>query len=206
MARNPSMTTLNGIWARLIKIAQGAELMTETKLDVKIISSDSNIVGNDVLAAVAQKNLEEVGGYSLNEEQIKFAVNLQKSLSQEDVKNINTTNAIQPLRPVDPNAPSASTDVGDVSWTVPTIGFVTATFVPGVSAHTWQAAASAGMSIGQDGMVVASKALALMAVDLFKGPALVEKARTEFETQTNGKKYESAIPANQKPLLDYREN
>jgi len=89
---------------------------------------------------------------------------------------------------------------------VPTIGFVTATFVPGVSAHTWQAAASAGTSIGQDGMVVASKALALTAVDLFKDPVLVTSAKVEFDRQTKGKQYQSAIPVNQKPLLDYREN
>jgi aminobenzoyl-glutamate utilization protein B len=206
MARNPSMMTLNGIWARIVKIAQGAELMTETKVDVKIISSDSNIVPNDALAAVAQKNLEEVGGYTLNGEQKEFAVNLQKSLSPEGMKSLDTTDVVQPLRPVDPNAPSASTDVGDVSWNLPTIGFVAATFVPGVSAHTWQAAASAGMSIGQDGMVVASKALALTAVDLFRSPQLVAEAKTEFDRQMKGKRYESAIPANQKPLLDYREN
>jgi aminobenzoyl-glutamate utilization protein B len=93
------------------------------------------------------------------------------------VKNLDTTDVVQPLRPVDPNAPSASTDVGDVSWTVPTIGFAAATFVPGVSAHTWQAAASAGMSIGQDGMIIASKALALTAVDLFRNPQLVRRCK-----------------------------
>jgi aminobenzoyl-glutamate utilization protein B len=206
MARNPSMPTLNGIWARIAKIAQGAELMTETKVNVKIISSDSNIVANDVLAAVAQKNLEEVGGYQLNSQQKEFALRLQKSLPPESTKSLDTSDVIQPLRPVDPNAPSASTDVGDVSWTVPTIGFVAATFVPGVSAHTWQAAASAGMSIGQDGMVLASKALALTAVDLFKDPQLVANAKAEFDRQMKGKSYESAIPAGQKPLLDYREN
>jgi aminobenzoyl-glutamate utilization protein B len=93
-----------------------------------------------------------------------------------------------------------------VSWAVPTIGFVAATFVPGVSAHTWQAAASAGMSIGQDGMVVASKALALTAVDLFRDPQLIANAKLEFDRQMKGKRYESAIPASQKPLLDYRDN
>jgi aminobenzoyl-glutamate utilization protein B len=205
MARNPSMETLNGIWARIVKIGQGAELMTETKLDVKIVSSDSNIIGNDVLAAEAQKNLEEVGGYEMNDQEKEFALNLQKTLPAGSAPTLDQTKTVLPLRPVDPNAPSASTDVGDVSWTVPTIGFVAATFVPGVAAHTWQAAASAGMSIGQDGMVVASKALALTAIDLFQDPQLVTKAKSEFDRQLAGKKYESAIPAFQKPLLDYRE-
>jgi aminobenzoyl-glutamate utilization protein B len=113
---------------------------------------------------------------------------------------------IEPLRPVDPNAPSASTDVGDVSWNVPTIGFETATFVPGVAAHTWQAAASAGMSIGQNGMVVASKALALTAIDLFSNPALVQAARADFDRKLTGKTYRSFIPAGEKPPINYRDH
>ncbi|QHN05555.1 amidohydrolase [Granulicella sp. WH15] len=206
MARNPSSQTLDGIWGRINKIAQGAAMMTETKLDVKIISSDSNILGNDVLAAEMQKNLEFVGGYQMDDKQKEFALALQKTLPPGAAGDLSLTNVVQPLKPFDPNGAAASTDVGDVSWTVPTIGLSAATFVPGSSAHTWQAAATTGTSIGQDGMVVASKALALTAVELFKDPQLVAKAKVEFDRQMVGKKYESAIPANQKPLLNYREN
>jgi aminobenzoyl-glutamate utilization protein B len=206
MARNPSGQTLAGIWDRIMKCAQGAALMTGTTLEVKIISSDSNIIGNDALAPVAQKNLEEVGGWTMDAQQKEYALQLQKTLGIETVPSLDLTQEIQPLHPYDPNAPAASTDVGDVSWTVPTIGFGAATFVPGVAAHTWQAAASTGMSIGQDGMIVASKALALTAVDLFTNPQLVEAAHVDFEKKLAGKTYLSAIPAGQKPLLDYREN
>jgi aminobenzoyl-glutamate utilization protein B len=206
MARNPSGQTLAGIWDRILKVSQGAALMTGTTLDVKIVSSDSNIIGNDPLAADAQKNLEEVGGWTMDAQQKDFALKLQKTLNIENIPSLDQTDIIQPLRPVDPNAPSASTDVGDVSWTVPTIGFGAATFVPGVAAHTWQAAASAGTSIGQDGMVIASKAIALTAVDLFSNPALVQAAHADFVKKLAGKTYESAIPAGQKPYLDYREN
>ncbi len=138
--------------------------------------------------------------------QIEFALALQKTLPPGGALNLNQTNIIQPLRPFDPNAPSASTDVGDVSWNVPTIGFGTATFVPGVAAHTWQAAASAGTTIGQDGMVIASKALALTAIDLFLTPSLVTAAQADFHKQLEGKTYESAIPLTQKPLIGYRDN
>ena len=206
MARNPSNTTLNGIWDRILKIAQGAALMTETTLEVTGIGSDANIIGNDALAPVAQKNLEEVGGFMLDDAQKEFALKLQKTLSTETVPSLDQTNVVEPLRPVDLNAPSASTDVGDISWTVPTIGFSTATFVPGVSAHTWQATASAGMSIGQDGMVIASKALALTAIDLFNNPDLIQAAKADFDRKLAGKTYQSAIPTGQKPLLDYRAN
>jgi aminobenzoyl-glutamate utilization protein B len=204
MARNPSNTTLTGIWDRILKIAQGAALMTGTTYEVTDIGSDANIVGNDALAPVAQKNLEEVGGYTMDDSQKEFALKLQKTLGIDTVPDLDLTDVIQPLRPYDPNAPSASTDVGDVSWTVPTIGFGAATFVPGVAAHTWQATASAGMSIGQDGMVIASKALALTAIDLFNRPELITAAKADFDRKLAGKTYQSPIPANQKPLINYR--
>ena len=120
------------------------------------------------------------------------------------MRPLETTARIEPLTPFDPNAPAASTDVGDVSWNVPTIGFVTATFVPGVAPHTWQAAASAGMSIGQRGMVVAAKAMALTGADLLASPQLVAAAHQEFERQLQGKQYRSFLPEGQKPPLDYR--
>jgi aminobenzoyl-glutamate utilization protein B len=206
MARNPSNTTLEGIWDRILKISQGAALMTGTTVEVTDVGSDANIIGNDALAPVAQKNLEEVGGYTLDASQKEFALQLQKTLGTETVPALDLTKMVEPLRPVDLNAPSASTDVGDVSWTVPTIGFTTATFVPGVAAHTWQAAASAGMSIGQDGMVIASKALALTAIDLFAKPELIEAAKADFARKLAGKTYKSPIPAGQKPLINYRDN
>jgi aminobenzoyl-glutamate utilization protein B len=203
MARSPSLSTLDGVWARVLKIGEGASLMTETRLETHVIGGSANIIGNDVLAKVAQKNLEQVGGYRYTDSEKKFALALQKTLPPESVKELNRTEGVQPLTPFDPNAPSASTDVGDVSWNVPTIGFAAATFVPGVAPHTWQAAASAGMSIGQRGMVVAAKALALTGADLFSNPQLVKDAREEFQRQLRDKTYRSLIPADQTPPLDY---
>jgi aminobenzoyl-glutamate utilization protein B len=91
-----------------------------------------------------------------------------------------------------------------VSWNVPLIGFGTATFVPGVANHTWQAAACAGMSIGQKGMVAAAKALAITGIDLFTSPQLVAGAKADFRKQMQGKTYTSAIPEGAKPPLTYR--
>ena len=206
MARHPSNLTLNGIWERLQKIAQGAALMTGTTFEMTDIGSDANIVGNDALAPVAQRNLEEVGGYKLNDTQRSFALELQKSLNAENVADLDRTSRVEPLRAPDPNEPSASTDVGDVSWTVPTIGFSTATFVPGVSAHTWQATATTGMSIGQQGMIIAAKAIALTAIDLLQNAQLVADAKKDFDRKLKGKEYHSPIPAGQAPLLNYRDN
>jgi aminobenzoyl-glutamate utilization protein B len=177
--------------------------MTETRYDLTVVSSSANILGNDVLAKVAQRNLEQVGGFHYTEQEKQFALELQKTLPPDTAKELDRTALIEPLTPFDPNAPAASTDVGDVSWTVPTIGFLAATFVPGVAAHTWQAAASTGMTIGQRGMVVAAKALALTGADLFANPQLVKDAHQDFQRQLQGRTYKSMIPADQKPPLDF---
>ena len=204
MARNPSNATLEGIWNRILDIAKGAALMTGTTYEVTDIGGDANIVSNDALAQVEQKNLEEVGGFTMDEEQKKFALELQKTLKIDSPPSLDQTHQIEPLHRPDPYAPAASTDVGDVSWVVPTIGFTTATFVPGVAPHTWQAAASAGMSIGQDGMVAASKVLALTAVDLFTNAQLISAAKADFAKELAGKTYHSSVPEGQKPPLNYR--
>ena len=205
-ARNPSNAALGDIWNRLLDAAKGAALMTGTTYEVTDIGGDANIVSNDALAKVVQKNLQEVGGYTMNETERKFAIDLQKTLNIDSPPSLDMTHQVEPLHRPDPNEPAASTDVGDVSWVVPTIGFTTATFVPGVAAHTWQAAASAGMSIGQDGMVVASKVLALTAVDLFTNAQLVTSAKADLAKELAGKTYHSSVPEGRKPPIDYRAN
>jgi len=203
-ARNPSSVALSGVWNRILKISQGATLMTETTLDVKEIGGDANVLPNDALAKVAQRNLEEVGGFRYTPEETHFAEELQKSLPAGGARELDSTALIRPLRGPDPNEAAASTDVGDVSWNVPTIGFLAATFVPGVVPHTWQAAASAGMSIGQKGMIIAAKALAATGADLFSDRQLVLDAKADFRRQMEGKAYQSVIPDAQKPPLNYR--
>jgi aminobenzoyl-glutamate utilization protein B len=88
---------------------------------------------------------------------------------------------------------------------LPTSGLSTATFVPGIPAHSWQATACAGSSIGRKGMLVAAKTLALSAMDLFTDPAQVKAARASFEQRRAGYEYRSRIPEDHKPPLNYRD-
>ena len=201
IARSPSSVALSDVWKRIRKIGDGAALMTETTLEVKGLSGTANVLPNDALAKVAQRNLEEVGGLRYTAEERRFAQELQKSLNAPDVPALDSTASIQPLQA---NRTAASTDAGDVSWNVPTIGFFSATFAPGVVPHSWQATACAGMSIGQKGMLVAARALAITAADLFADRRMVADAKADFERQLQGKAYRSVIPAGQKPPLDYR--
>ena len=158
---------------------------------------------NDPLAAVAQKNLQEVGGYKMDAEQQKFALELQKTFKMDNVPEPRHDQRVEPLRKFDPNEPAASTDVGDVSWNVPTIGFSTATLVPAPqptpgrpphSRHEHRAAGYGGRGEGAGPHRARS----------VHRPALVQAAKADFAKQTAGKSYYTAIPADQKPPLNYR--
>jgi aminobenzoyl-glutamate utilization protein B len=97
-----------------------------------------------------------------------------------------------------------STDVGDVSYKVPTVGFSTATWVPGTPAHSWQAVACGGTEIGTKGMMAAAKALTNIGIDLFNIPSIIEKAKKEFTISLGEYQYK-ALLGDRKPALDYRD-
>lgn len=204
VARSPSGEVLTALWNRIQKIAQGAALMTETTVDVQVVSADANVLTNAPLAQLAQRELEEIGGFTYTPQQKAFAEELQKTLPPSATGHFEQTSAIVPLRDPDPNAPAASTDVGDISWVVPTIGFTSATLVPGSAPHTWQAAATGGMSIGQEGMLIAAKSIAILGADLFAHHEVITAARADLDRQLKTMSYKSAIPLDQKPPLNYR--
>jgi aminobenzoyl-glutamate utilization protein B len=201
-ARHPSMPTLDGIWERILKCAQAGALASETRMEMELIDSSYNTLPNDALAALVDKNMRLVGGVAYSREEQTFAETIRKTLpdrthqlgSQEKVQAPTEGTGV------------ASTDAGDVSWTVPMAQIGAATFVPGVPAHSWQSAACAGMSIGRKGMVVAAKSLVLTAVDLYTDPTQIEAAKASFEKRRAGFEYKSRVPADHKPPLNYRDN
>src|ERR1035438_7567990 len=201
-ARHPSMPTLDKIWDRIQKCAQAGALASETRMEMELIGSDYNTLPNDSLAALVDKNMRLVGGVTYTKEEQAFAETLRKSLP-DATKPIGSQEKIE--APVEGKG-SASTDAGDVSWTVPMAAISAATFVPGVPAHSWQSAACAGMSIGRKGMMVAAKSLVLTAMDLFTDPSQVAAAEASFEKRRVGFEYRSRIPADSKPPLTYRDN
>lgn len=203
VARSPSMTTLMPIWNRILNCAKGAELQTETKSEMELEMSYWNTLPNDTLNRLLHKNLSLVGGYDMNGDETKFADTLRKSLvaTRGGASDLGSQKRVMPF--AESGTGVASTDVGDLSWQYPTGGFSAATFVPGVSAHTWQAAACAGMSVGQKGMLVAAKTLALSALDLFADPKMTDAAKVDFKRRVEGRKYVSVIPEHEKPRFEY---
>ncbi len=199
-ARHPSMPVLDGIWERIQKCAEAGALATETKLETELINSSYDTLPNDALSALVDRNLRRVGGVEYTPEEREFATAIQKTMGAQTPPPERAAAIDNPREGVW----SASTDVGDISWNIPTAQLTTATFAPGIPPHTWQSTACAGMSIGQKGMVVAAKTIALTAMDLFTDPAQVRAARDSFEKRLGGRVYKSRIPDTHPAPLNYR--
>jgi aminobenzoyl-glutamate utilization protein B len=199
IARNPDAQVLAGIWDRIMDCARAGALASGTRMEFEQGTNYSNVLPNDELTRVLGHAMQKAGGYEYTPDEKTFAVELQKTLAGP----VRSPGPEKVHTDMSEGVGSASSDAGDVSWVVPTAQFTTATFVPGVSAHTWQAAACAGSSIGRKGMVVAARTLAIAGVDLFENPATVKAAHDAFEKRLDGRKWATRIPADGKPPLDY---
>ena len=198
--RHPDKTMAVSIFDRIVKAAEGAALGTETKMDYEIIGGTHDLLINKTLAVNMQSNLQKVGGVIYTPQENIFAKKIQESFLGKS-ESIDYAAMVKPLQ-IKKNL--GSTDVGDVSYVVPTVGVETATWVTGTSAHSWQAVACGGTDIGIKGMMVASKTMAFTAIDLFTNPELIKKAKEEF-IQTKGNYLYKALLGDRKPALNYRD-
>jgi aminobenzoyl-glutamate utilization protein B len=177
-ARHPTAAGLEALWARIMKTAQAAALGTETDLSVEVLAGLYNLLPNETLAKEMQKSLEKVGGVAYTPENITFAETIRKTINGANLPEITSAQKVEKYQLA--GTFPASTDVGDISWVVPTAGLSTATWVPGVPAHSWQAVACDGMDIGFKGMIVAAKTIALTGMQLFQNPITINIAKEEL--------------------------
>lgn len=201
--RSDEMRVIDEVWPRIKKCAEGSATATETKFELEYVSSAYTMLPNQALASLLDKQLKHVGGVKYTDEERAFAADIQATLTAAKFPVPALDKAFE-IEPVTTEAAGGSTDVADVSWNVPTGGFSTATFVPGVPLHSWQAVACAGHSTGHKGMLNAAKVLTLAAAELLTNPAEVRAAREDFERQKGKEEYRSRLPADFRPNLEYR--
>lgn len=199
--RHPDMDMVKQNFEWIVKAAEGAAMGTQTRMEYEVIHGLYNVKPNETLSKVMNKNLNLIGGYEYNDEERAFAEKLQETLIAPS--NLANTNAVMPYR-VEEDGIGGSTDVGDVSWVVPTAGMRAATWVPGTSGHSWQAVAAGGTSIGTKGMIVAAKTMALTAIDLYKDPSIIETAKEELLRRRGPDFKYTPLTGDQEPPLDYR--
>ena len=200
--RHPKREWVVSIFERLVKAAKGAAMGTETKVEYEIIGGTHDLLINRTLGEAMQLNLQKAGGVTYSPAEIEFGKKIQSSFAYP-APAINTAANIAPLKAVI-DAGGGSTDVGDVSYAIPTVGMEAATWIPGTAAHSWQAVACDGTEIGTKGMMVAAKTMALTAIDLFTDADLITKAKEEFKKSKGNYQYK-ALLGDRKPALNYRD-
>ena len=200
--RHPEMLMVEELFQRVVKTAEGAAIGTDTKMSFEVMHGNYSLLPNNVIQKLMHKNLSAFGGISYSNEELEYAEEIYKTFlkpsleigSQEYVTEFSNSHSY------------GSTDVGDVSWVVPTAGLRTATWVPGTAAHSWQAVASGGTSIGLKGTELAAKTIAATAIELFSNPIIINEAKKELDERV-GKDFEyKALLGDRKPPLNYRIN
>ena len=198
--RHPDAVVVNEIWARLEDAAEGAALGTGTQVEAEIIHGTHSLVVNETLAMMMDEKLRAVGGVEYTREEQAFAEELFATLVAPPF----AVGSQETIQPYEVSIGFASTDVGDVSIAVPTVGLRIATWVPGTTSHSWQAAAASGTSIGYKGAHNAAKTLSLAAIELFENGELREAARAEHREKLGQNFHYEALLGDRDPPLDYR--
>ena len=216
LIRAPERDQLERIYDRIIKIAKGAEMMTETRLEVEFVKGIYNKVPNRVLSELVTANMREIGTPEYTAEELEFAKEIAGSYS-DDAKLNSLRKSKRPdwreLVDVDldrtiPDAwndgevGAGSTDVSDVSWHAPTMEFSTSAFAIGTPGHSWQNVAFSGMSIGHKSLIFAAKVIAMSALDLLTQPETLKAAQGELKERLGGRTYKTPVPPEAKPPLD----
>jgi aminobenzoyl-glutamate utilization protein B len=200
-ARHYSRDVVIEIFDRIVKAAEGAAMGTGTTMDYEMIGGTHELLPNLTLQKLMHDNLNKVGGISYTAEEKEFADKIAVSLGFAEA-DVTTAKSVQPYKTT--AKASGSTDVGDVSFAVPTVGMRAATWVPGTPAHSWQAVAAGGTTIGNKGMMVAAKTIALTAIDLFQDQDLISKAKEEFMEQRGPNFQYIPLLGDRAPALEYR--
>ena len=193
--RDWKRSEVESLLERVRKLADGAALMTETTATVTVQTGDWELLTLAGGQKLIQDNLVRVGSPAYTEDEQAFARTLQRATGKAE---LGMDASVQPLEGQE--AHGASTDVGDVSWVVPTLTVTVATAPSGVPWHAWPVVATGGMSIGHKGLLRASKALAATMVDLYQQPAAVEEIKAEFKAKKGDLVYRPYVPEGPPPV------
>jgi aminobenzoyl-glutamate utilization protein B len=203
---------MNELVGRVHKIAQGAALMTETKVEMRIISAVSNLLPNTPLEEALLRVMEDLGPPHFDDADKAFAAKIRSTLSEQDIASVYRAIGMEPtdrpladfLVPLDAkrNPQIGSTDVGDVSWVVPTVQVHAPTVAIGTPFHTWQVVAQGKTPAAHKAMVQAAKAMAGLGVKALLEPDLIDAAKADLKRRTARTPYVSPLPDNVAPPLE----
>jgi aminobenzoyl-glutamate utilization protein B len=203
---------MQALITRVDNVAKGAALMTETRVERKVVSAVSNLLGNTPLEAAMHRCLERLGPPPFDDTDRAFARQIQATLTPEDISSAWRRVGV-PQRPDTPlcdfivsldargDLMIGSTDVGDVSWVVPTVQARIATHAIGSPGHSWQITAQGKMPAAHKGLVHVAKVMAATAVDVIRDETLLARVKADHRERTRATPYVCPIPADIGPNL-----
>lgn len=198
-------TDVEKYFAWVQDIAKGAAMMTRTKLKMDIDTDCHEIIGNTPLAELVHRQFTRIAAPKFTQDEHAFARRLQEPIVEQTGKpfTVAIDEKVYPLQAIGEKS-KGSTDVGDISWHVPTMGLRTACFPSGSPGHCWQNVASIGSSIGEKGTVYAAQLLAAAGIELLQRPDVIAAAKADFQSRMKDRTYTTLIPKGQKPPAKIR--
>ncbi len=186
------------LFAQAKKIAEGAALMSNTEVEVEVLSAVWPVRGNRTLAELVEREIERVGLPRWTREEDELARSLQAKV------NVPVEGLARKYVPMKGPAvqKAAANDAGDVSWKVPMVKFYYPANIPNISNHHWAAGVALATSIAHKGAIAGAKAMAASLIECFSNPAVVEEAKRTFKDEIGGVEYTSLLPREQKPPVD----
>jgi aminobenzoyl-glutamate utilization protein B len=212
LIRARDLKELNALVARVRKIAEGAALMTETTVTTEIVSAVSNLLPNPPLEKAMYENMLRLGPPRFDAADHAFAREIRATLTEEDIaaafrrhglpveRDKVLCDIIVPLE-ARGNGGVGSTDVGDVSWVVPTVQAWGASYAIGTPGHSWQLTAQGKSGIAHKGLVHVAKIMAGTAVDVIRDPTLLAAAKADHAARTAATPYVCPLPPEVTPPI-----
>lgn len=201
--RDTKREGMEAVWKQVERIAEGASLMANVDYKISLVSGVHEVLVNRTGGARLQSNLEYLGPITYDDAEQLFAKKIQESV---DKPQVGLYSEIKPLEETLENPMGGSTDVGDVSFVVPTVRLRATTAPKDTPWHSWAVVACSGMSIGHKGMAYAAKAMSMTMVDFFEDAQLREDIRKEFLERKGDYVYKAIIPDGPPPIEKARKD
>ena len=192
-----SREAVKDTYDRLVKAAKGAALATETEVEIEFLGGCYNTLQNKVLGELVYETMKEVEMPTWNEDELDFAKKLDRGVNNKSMfpgATLEKGHIHQDVLPIINMNAYGSTDVADVQHIAPGVFFMTATSNIGAAGHSWHNTVCAGNSIGQKGMIYASKVMAVAGLKALEDAEIIRDAKSEFTEAMGGQKYECPIP------------
>jgi aminobenzoyl-glutamate utilization protein B len=199
--RETDQPNIQALWDIGNKVAEGAALMTNTKMSSRILGTAYPQHMNKAVAEAMHENIKTVGLPTWSDEDQTLAKALQKELGNPRQEGLALKlGELGRPNPERENTGGGSDDIGDVSWNVPTVTLRFPSNIPGLPGHNWSSAIASATPIAHKGVVAGAKVQAMTVLDLMTKPELVKAAWEYFNNvQTKDVKYIPFIKSDTPP-------